>query len=238
MLVSSQYLTRVFILFEQDMGIKENLAEVQQAIPHGVKLVAVSKTKPVEAIAEAYAHGQRRFAENRPQELMQKQPLLPADIEWHFIGHLLTNKVKYIAPFVGLIHGVDSLKLLEAINKEAIKNNRVIRCLLQFHIATEDTKFGLSLDEAVDLLNSESFKLMHHVQLCGVMGMATYTSNHQQVKHEFGNLAAIFHQLKQRYFMNEPSFCEISMGMSGDYQLAIEQGSTMVRIGSAIFGNR
>lgn len=220
------------------MSIKSNLEKILVTLPAHVKLVAVSKTKPVEDLQEAYDAGQRIFGENKVQDLIAKQAVLPADINWHFIGHMQTNKVKYIAPFVALIHGVDSLKLLKEINKQALKNKRVIDCLLQFHIAEEDTKFGLSIEEATDLLKSEEYQLMENVRFTGVMGMSTFTNDFDQVKKEFQNLIRIFNKLKNEFFKADALFKEISMGMSGDYQLAINEGSTMVRIGTAIFGER
>jgi len=187
---------------------------------------------------EAYESGHRIFGENKAQELISKQPKLPSDIQWHFIGHLQTNKVKYIAPFVSLIESVDRLKLLREINKQANKSERIIDCLLQFHIATEDTKFGLNMDEAKEMLDSESYKSMKNVRICGVMGMATFTEDEEKVRAEFKNLKNIFTQLKTKYFGEAEHFREISMGMSGDYQIAVEEGSTIVRIGSLIFGER
>lgn len=220
------------------MGIAENINLLKSEIPEGVNLVAVSKTKPNSAIQEAYEAGHRIFGENKVQELSRKYEELPKDIEWHFIGHLQSNKVKYIAPFVSLIHGVDSWKLLKMINKEGRKNDRVIPCLLQFHIAEEETKFGLDLEEAKALLEMPELKELEHIDLVGVMGMATYTDNESQVRKEFGKLKSIFEQLKDTYFAGKDSFKEISMGMSGDYQLAVDEGSTMVRVGSRIFGER
>jgi len=201
-------------------------------------LVAVSKTKPNEAIMNLYAQGQRIFGENRVQELVEKHEALPKDIDWHLIGHLQTNKVKYIAPFVRMIHSVDSLKLLKEINKQAAKNERVIDCLLQMDIADESTKFGLDESEVLDLLRSTEFKKMQHIRIVGVMGMATFTPDTAQVRDEFRQLAAISKQLKGDFFGENEAFKEISMGMSGDYQLAIVEGSTMVRIGSLLFGGR
>lgn len=201
-------------------------------------LVAVSKTKPVAAIEEMYAMGQRIFGENRVQELVDKQAQLPKDIQWHQIGHLQSNKVKYIAPFVSLIHAVDSAKLLQEINKQATKNNRVIDCLLQFHIAEESSKFGLEWEEANDLLKSDMFSQFQNIRIVGVMGMATFTENKQQVRAEFQQLKAIFDRLQTTFFATSNSFKEISMGMSGDYQIAIEEGSTMIRVGSLLFGAR
>lgn len=220
------------------MSIKENLEQIFTTIPNHVKLVAVSKFKPNEAILEAYETGQRSFGENKVQELKQKFEDLPKDIEWHFIGHLQTNKVKYIAPFVSLIHSADSYKLLQAIDKEGSKNNRIINCLLQFHIATEETKFGLSLDEAQEFLANEEFQKMKHISIVGVMGMATFTDDEKQIVHEFKSLKFIFEELKSKFFASKPDFKEISMGMSDDYKFAIEQGSTIIRIGSNIFGSR
>ena len=218
--------------------IAKNLNRVQSQIPEGVELVAVSKTKPIEMLQEAYDAGQRVFGENRVPELVEKSRLLPKDIEWHMIGHLQRNKVKMITPFVSLIHAVDSLRLLAEIDKEAKKDNRVIRVLLQFHIAQEQTKYGLDLDEARDLLDSESYNSMQNVEIAGVMGMATFTENEDQVQSEFKTLKSIFDSLQSDFFSEQESFKEISMGMSGDYKIAIEEGSTMVRIGSSIFGSR
>jgi pyridoxal phosphate enzyme (YggS family) len=220
------------------MGIAENIEGIKRELREGVCLVAVSKTKPNQAILEAYKAGQRIFGENKVQELTQKYDTLPRDIEWHFIGHLQTNKVKYLAPFVGLLHGVDSLKLLKTIDKEGLKNNRVVPCLLQFHIAEEETKFGLDLAEAKELLSSPDFASMKYVEVRGVMGMGTYTDDEAQIRKEFKVLKQVFLELKGSYFQDQPSFKEISMGMSGDYMLAIEEGSTMVRVGSKIFGER
>jgi pyridoxal phosphate enzyme (YggS family) len=218
--------------------ISEKLAEIQKTIPTNVCLVAVSKTKPVSYLLEAYEAGQRHFGENKVQEMTEKWEVMPKDINWHLIGHLQTNKVKYIAPFVQLIHSVDSLKLLAEINKQAAKNQRVIDVLLQFFIAKEETKFGLDYQEATELLNSESFKNFKNIQVVGVMGMASFTDNQAVVKSEFAHLKTIFQQLKTEFFKDSATFKEISMGMSGDYQLAIEQGSTIVRVGSSIFGGR
>lgn len=211
---------------------------LQELAPTKTKLVAVSKTKPVAAIQAMYDQGQRIFGENRVQELVEKEALLPKDIEWHQIGHLQTNKVKYIAPFVSLIHAVDSLKLLKEINKQAVKNNRVIDCLLQFHIAEESSKFGLDKAEAIVLLNSEIYKTFENIRIVGVMGMATFTDDESQVQQEFRHLKNLFDTLKNDLFPSVDYFKEISMGMSGDYQLAIQEGSTMVRIGSLLFGSR
>ncbi|MDB0011661.1 YggS family pyridoxal phosphate-dependent enzyme [Crocinitomicaceae bacterium] len=218
--------------------IEENLKVVQKEIPEGVTLVAVSKTKPNSDIEKLYNIGQRIFGENKVQELVDKHEVLPKDIQWHLIGHLQTNKVKYIAPFVSLIHSIDSFKLLKEVNKEGKKNDRVIDCLLQFHIAEEDSKFGLSMDEANEILASKEFVEMRNISVVGVMGMATFTDDELQVSNEFRNLESYFNVLKSHYFKFNDSFKEISMGMSGDYKLAIEEGSTMVRVGSSIFGLR
>ncbi|MCB9223268.1 MAG: YggS family pyridoxal phosphate-dependent enzyme [Crocinitomicaceae bacterium] len=218
--------------------IKESLRQILDRIPDSVTLVAVSKTKPNSDILEAYESGQRIFGENKVQELTQKYEDLPKDIEWHMIGHLQSNKVKYIAPFVHLIHGIDSFKLLKEVNKQGEKNDRIIPVLLQFHIAQEDTKFGFSLDEAADMLSSTEYKQLCNVQIKGVMGMATFTSDSRQVREEFHDLKLIFDKLKKQFFNGNSDFEIISMGMSGDYELAIEQGSNMIRVGSSIFGGR
>ncbi|MES2588277.1 MAG: YggS family pyridoxal phosphate-dependent enzyme [Bacteroidota bacterium] len=218
--------------------ISENLLKIRKTIPGDVTLVAVSKTKPASDILVAYEAGQRIFGENKVQEMCEKFQVLPKDIEWHLIGHLQTNKVKFIAPFVHLIHAVDSMKLLQEINKEAKKNNRIINCLLQFHIAQEDTKFGLNFQEAQEILSDEKFLLLENINIVGVMGMATFTYNEEQVKDEFRTLTNYFHTLKSHFFKLNSDFKEISMGMSDDYKLAIEEGSTMVRVGSSIFGGR
>jgi PLP dependent protein len=202
------------------------------------RLVAVSKTKPNAQLIELYDKKQRIFGENYVQELVDKYNSLPKDIEWHFIGHLQSNKVKYIAPFVSMIHSVDSFKLLQEIDKQAVKNHRIIKCLLQFHIAEEDTKFGFDTEGSLSMLENDAFKALKNVELCGVMGMATFTENKTQVKREFQHLKSIFDTLKSNYFINNAAFKDISMGMSDDYQLAMSEGSTMVRIGSLIFGKR
>ncbi len=220
------------------MSIKDNLSVLLKEIPENVKLVAVSKTKPIEDILEAYNAGQKIFGENKAQEMIAKQPQLPENIRWHFIGHMQTNKVKHIAPFVALIEAVDSFKLLKEINKQANKINRVIDCLLQFHIATEETKFGLDIDEAKEILENPEFKIMKNIRITGVMGMATFTDNTKLIRREFRTLKDYFYKLKENYFSDEDYFKEISMGMSGDYKIAIEEGSTIVRIGSLIFGAR
>jgi len=219
-------------------SIVDNLKQVKKQIPENVKLVAVSKTKPNEDILEAYNAGQIIFGENRIQDLVQKYDTLPEDIQWHMIGHVQTNKVKYIAPFVSLIHAVDSTKLLGTINKEALKNNRIIDCLLQIYIAEEETKFGGSQKEVSEIIDFQRSNGLNNVRIVGVMGMATYTDDESQIRTEFQNLKSVFEELKEKYFAENESFCEISMGMSGDYMIAIEEGSTMVRIGSSIFGHR
>lgn len=211
------------------------ISQIQQ---YPARLVAVSKTHPVDKILEIYQQGQRIFGENRPQEMLEKQAALPADIQWHMIGHLQTNKVKYIAPFVAMIHSVDSLKLLQEIERQAQKHQRVIDCLLQFHIASEETKFGLDEQEAIALLESPEYAAMKHIRICGVMGMATFTDNQQQVREEFRHLKNLFDRIKSRFFAGQDHFKEISMGMSGDWKMALEEGSTLVRIGSLIFGAR
>lgn len=221
------------------MDITANIQEVQQELnPIGVTLVAISKTKPVEDIQEAYDAGQRIFGENMVQELVEKQEKLPHDIQWHLVGHLQTNKVKYIAPFITLIQSVDSLKLLIEINKQAIKHNRVIDCLLQVDIAQEDTKFGLDHPEVIELLESEEFKAMKNVRIRGLMGIATNTEKEKEIKEEFYELKMLFDGIKVSYYRKEESFDTLSMGMSSDYKLAIEQGGNMVRLGSTIFGKR
>jgi pyridoxal phosphate enzyme (YggS family) len=218
--------------------IATNIEKIKIQIGLNTSLIAVSKTKPVSALQEAYAAGQRIFGENKVQEMVEKHAQLPKDIEWHMIGHLQSNKVKYIAPFVSLIHGVDSLKLLEVINKEGLKNNRVIPCLLQVYIAKEETKFGLEAAEIVELLSSNSFREFKNISIYGLMGMASNTENIAQVRLEFVGLKSLFDELKANYFLDDSRFSEVSMGMSGDYQIAIEEGATLVRIGSAIFGSR
>lgn len=221
-----------------DMEITKKLEEIVKTLPTGVKLIAVSKRKPVEDIREAWEWGQRAFGENKVQELVAKYETLPKDIEWHMIGHLQSNKIKYIAPFVRLIHGVDSLELLVKIDKEAGKAGRVIDCLLQFHIAEEETKFGLNEEEAVALLESPVYSGLEYIRITGVMGMATNTDSQEQVHKEFHHLKEMFNRLKSDFFSERAYFKELSMGMSHDYRIAVEEGSTMVRIGSSIFGER
>lgn len=218
------------------MQIASNLSKIRNELPADIKLVVVSKTQTNKSILEAYQFGERVFGENRIQELVSKQESLPKDIEWHMIGHLQTNKVKYIAPFVSLIHAVDSFKLLKEINKQAKKNNRIIKCLLQFHIASEESKHGFtSLGEMNSLLSSQVFKGLSNVQIIGVMGMATNTNDEKQIRSEFKALKAHFEELKQSYFSEQKTFKELSMGMSGDYQIALKENSTIVRIGSNVF---
>lgn len=202
------------------------------------QLVAVSKTKPKEDILELYNLGQRIFGENKVQEILAKQPTLPADIQWHLIGTLQRNKVKQIIPFVSMIHSVDSLKLLQEIDKQAASYNKIIDCLLQFHIADEPTKSGLLIEEAKELLNSETYRNMKNIRIVGLMGMATFTENQEQVRQEFRQLKTYFEALKQQFFVDNESFKEISMGMSGDYEMALEEGSTLIRVGSLLFGAR
>lgn len=220
------------------MSIQTNILEIKNALPQHVKLVAVSKTHPVEVVMEAYNAGHRIFGENKVQELVLKYEAMPKDIEWHLIGHLQSNKVKYVASFVSLIHSVDSLKLLEVIDREAQKHNRVIDCLLQVHIASEETKFGLSADELEYLLSSNEYSSMNNIRVVGLMGMATFTENLEQVRLEFKFLNKLFGSIKEKHFEGKDWFKELSMGMSSDYNVAIEEGSTMVRIGSNIFGYR
>ena len=223
------------------MSIKNNLLEIKSQLPENVTLVAVSKTKPIADLMEAYNAGQRIFGENKIQEMTEKWETMPKDIEWHMIGHVQTNKVKFMAAYVNLIHGVDSLKLLEEINKQAKKHNRIIDCLLQIHIAEEETKFGLNEKELNDLMLSNEFKLLQNIKIVGLMGMATFTENQNQIKKEFLHLKSIFDALISNIdlqFQFTAPVRTLSMGMSGDYKLAIDCGSTMVRIGSSIFGSR
>lgn len=220
------------------MTIEYNLKKICSALPDGVKLVAVSKTKSNEEIMEAYRAGQRIFGENKVLELVRKWESLPKDIEWHFIGHLQSNKVRLIAPFIAMVHSVDSLKLLKTINDEAKRIARVIPCLLQFHIACEESKFGFSVDDAIQMLSSIQLSYLENVTISGVMGMATFTDDVAQINKEFFTLNGIFQNLKEVFFRRNDNFREISMGMSHDYHYAIENGSTMVRVGSTIFGER
>lgn len=216
------------------MSIESNLRKLKSLLPSDVRLVAVTKTKTVDEIMEAYNAGQRNFGENKVQEMVGKWEVLPKDINWHMIGHVQRNKVKYMAPFVSLVHGVDSLKLLKEIDKQAAKQQRIIQCLLQMHIAEESTKFGLSEEELEQLIADEEFKNLKHVEIVGLMGMATFTTEMEQVKNEFHGLKVLFDKLKEKI----PAIQILSMGMSGDFQIAIQEGSTMVRIGSSIFGAR
>ncbi|MDB5116350.1 MAG: YggS family pyridoxal phosphate-dependent enzyme [Mucilaginibacter sp.] len=221
------------------MSIADNIKSLKnETIPKKVSLIAVSKTKTAADIQEAYDAGQRLFGENTVQEMVDKYEQLPKDIQWHQIGHLQSNKVKYIAPFISMIQSVDSLKLLHEINKQAEKNNRVIDCLLQIYIADEETKFGLGFDEAIELLRSDEFATLKNIRIRGLMGIATNTDKEKQLKDEFHELKTFFDGVKQSFFRKEDSFNVISMGMSSDYEIAIEQGSTMIRVGSTIFGGR
>ncbi|WP_284652208.1 YggS family pyridoxal phosphate-dependent enzyme [Flavobacterium terrisoli] len=219
------------------MSIKDNLVHIQSSLPSHVTLVAVSKTKPVADLMEAYNAGQRIFGENKIQEMTEKWQQMPKDIEWHMIGHVQSNKVKYMVPYVKLIHGVDSLKLLKEINRHAVRWRKNINCLLQIHIAEEETKFGLDEKELEELLHSDEFKTFENIKVIGLMGMATFTDNQEQIKREFEHLKSIFDKNKSLN-TNNCQLNTLSMGMSGDYQLAIDCGSTMVRIGSSIFGGR
>lgn len=221
------------------MGIKNNITNISSRInSFQARLVAVSKTHPVGTIGEAYAGGQRIFGENKVQELVEKQPQLPSDIAWHLIGHLQTNKVKYIAPFISLIHSVDSIRLLSEINKQGLKNNRVIHCLLQVFIAKEETKFGLDFEEVTQLIKSPQTAMMKNIAIDGLMGMASLTDNQDQVRSEFRSLKKLFDDMKNERLPQNIRMTELSMGMSLDYAIALEEGSTLVRIGTAIFGNR
>jgi len=221
------------------MSIASNLEAINLEVKAlGIQLVSVSKTKPNEDIMQAYEAGQRVFGENLVQELVEKYESLPKDIEWHLIGHLQTNKVKYIAPFVTLIHAVDSLKLLKEIDKQAAKNKRVIDCLLQVHIAEEDTKFGFDHAELIEMLRDEEFLALKHVNIRGLMGIATNTENEKEIKEEFYELKSLYDGIKASFYRKNESFDTLSMGMSSDYKLAIEKGSTMIRVGSTIFGKR
>ena len=218
--------------------IAQQIKSITDQLPQGVRLIAVSKFHPAEAIMEAYQAGQHLFGENHVQELVQKQAELPQDISWHFIGHLQTNKVKYLVPFVSLIHSIDSLKLLTTVNKEAQKVGRVVPCLLQLHIAHEETKFGFSPEECRELLASNVLQELPHVRVSGLMGMATNTDDVAEVRREFKELKSLFDEWKHTYFPHDEQFKELSMGMSGDYPIAIEEGSTLIRVGTSIFGER
>jgi len=220
------------------MSISDNLRRLVSDIPERVSIIAVSKRKSVEDILEAYKAGQRIFGENRAQELTEKHPRLPDDIEWHMVGHLQTNKVKYLAGFVHMVQSIDSLKLLLTLEREALKANRIISCLLQIRIAREETKFGFTREEVLEIAASPEVRSLNNVRITGVMGMATFTEDEDQVRSEFRHLNETFKDLKEKCFSNSPEFKEISMGMSGDYQMAIEEGSTMIRLGTIIFGAR
>ena len=218
--------------------IGERIKEIQNELPAGVRLVAVSKFHPNEAIEEAYRAGQRIFGESKVQEMTAKYESLPKDIEWHFIGHLQTNKVKYIVPYVALIHGIDSFKLLAEVDKQAAKAGLTVNCLLQLHIAREENKFGFSFDECRQMLADGEWRQLEHIRLCGLMGMATNTENVEQIREEFRSLSNFFQEVKAAWFADDEAFCELSMGMSHDYHEAIAAGSTLVRVGSKIFGER
>jgi len=221
------------------MSIGDNIRNLKKETEaRKVTLITVSKTKPVEDIREAYDAGQRLFGENMVQELVEKHEHLPKDIQWHLIGHLQSNKVKYIAPFISMIQSADSLKLLQEINKHAEKNSRVIDCLLQIYIADEETKYGLGFDEAIGLLRNDERNNLQHIRIRGLMGIATNTDNEKQIKEEYYELRTFFDGIKQSFFRNDAAFDTLSMGMSSDYKIAMEQGSTMVRLGSTIFGQR
>lgn len=220
------------------MNIEKYKQLISEIKPCKARLIAVSKTKPTEDILALYQAGQKIFGENKVQEMASKYEVLPKDIEWHLIGHLQSNKVKYIAPFVNMIHSVDSVKLLMEINKQAEKNKRVIPCLLQIFIASEETKFGLSRDELFQLLDSKEFRGLKNIRICGLMGMASNTENEKQIDAEFAGLKNLFDRVKLKYFAEEPSFKELSMGMSSDYKIALAHGATLIRVGSIIFGNR
>ena len=220
------------------MNIENNIRKITESLPPTCRLVAVSKTQPVERIREAFNAGLRIFGENKAQELTEKYSLLPEEIEWHMIGHLQRNKVKHIAPFVSLIHSVDSLRLLEEIDKQGSRNARVIPCLLQIHIAEEETKFGFNADEARELIASEKIGALQHIEIRGLMGMATFTDDEKKIRAEFKSLRKLFEELKTSPLPGNVRLTELSMGMSNDYRIAIEEGSTLIRVGSAIFGER
>lgn len=220
------------------MSVAEQITRLQKELPEGVNLLAISKYQPIEAIQEAYDAGQRMFGENHIQEMAAKAAALPKDIQWHFTGHVQTNKIKYMAPFVNLIHAVDSFRLLREIDKHAAKHERSIDCLLQIHIAQEETKYGLTVDECRHLLANEPWRELQHIRITGLMAMGSNTDDMEQVRSEFKQIKNLFDELKEKYFPDEPSFCQISEGMTDDYPIAIEEGSTIVRIGSMIFGER
>jgi PLP dependent protein len=218
--------------------IAENIRTLKRQIPGSVKIVAVSKTRSVDDILEVYNSGHRIFGENRVRELLGKKDKLPSDIEWHLVGHLQSNKVKYIVPFVNMIQSIDSHRLLSVVSREADRCGRVMPCLLQIHIAEEETKFGFSMDELREIINNRGFNDLKNIRICGVMGMATFTDNQETIRREFKLLADYFRELKHNYFAESKDFNDISMGMSGDFKLAIEEGSTIIRIGTLIFGER
>ena len=220
------------------MSIADNLKQVLAELPQGVRLVAVSKFHPNEAIEEAYQAGQRIFGESKVQEMTAKYESLPKDIEWHFIGHLQTNKIKYMIPYVAMIHGIDTYKLLEEVNKQSAKADRIVNCLLQIHVAQEENKFGFSPEECKEMLAAGAWKELSHIRLCGLMGMASNTDNTEQIDSEFRLLDRLFQEIKTTWFADSTHFRELSMGMSHDYHQAIAAGSTMVRVGSKIFGER
>ena len=222
----------------QNIDVAANLRAIKGTLPEGVTLVAVSKFHPVEALESAYAAGQRTFGESHEQELSKKQAVLPKDIDWHFIGHLQTNKVKYIAPYISMIDAVDSLKLLKEINKQAAKHDRVIKVLLELHIAEEATKYGFTPDGLRQMLDEGEWRQLKNVEICGLMAMATNTDDENRIRQDFNLAALLFDEIKSKYFADADSFCERSWGMSGDYKIAVECRSTMVRIGTAIFGER
>lgn len=220
------------------MYIAEQIKRLRSELPEGINLLAISKYQPIESLQEAYDAGQRMFGENHIQEMAAKAAALPKDIAWHFTGHVQTNKIKYMASFVSLIHAVDSFRLLREINKHAAKHNRVIDCLLQIHIAQEDTKYGLTVQECRELLVHEPWRELENVRIVGLMAMGSNTDDMEQVRGEFRQMKQLFDELKETYFADEPSFCQLSEGMTDDYPIAIEEGSTIVRIGSMIFGDR
>ena len=220
------------------MSIAQSIQALHSSLPQGVSLLAISKYQPIEALQEAYDAGQRMFGENHILEMTAKAEALPKDIEWHFTGHVQTNKIKYMAPFVSLIHAVDSYRLLREIDKHAAKHNRRIDCLLQIHIAQEDTKYGLTIEECRTLLATEPWRELQHVRIVGLMAMGSNTEDMEQVRGEFRQMKMLFDELKSTYFAEEPSFCQLSEGMTDDYPIAIEEGSAIVRIGSLIFGER
>lgn len=242
--INSELITNILLettntkLRTKQVSIQQNIQSLREHIPMHVQLVCVSKFNPNESILEAYETGERVFGESKVQELCGKYEALPQDISWHFIGHLQTNKIKYIVPFVSLIHGVDSYKLLAEIDKQAAKAGKTVNCLLQIHIAREETKFGFSTNELIEMLGVGEWQALKNVRICGLMGMASFTDNREQIRTEFRGLKTLFDQVKTDYFSSEPSFSKLSMGMSDDYQIAIEEGSTMVRVGSLIFGAR